>query len=153
MARKSRRDKLAEQLDMRQQRAAYMLIENEMLSRTDPDFKTQDEIAEEVGVDRATLWRWRKQNQTFIAYRTEVMSDYLGDASGIFLNSLVASMKGTNGAPSMKALELYAKIQGLIKNEHAIEVTNGNNKTDEDIALELAQLDAQLKELSDGEDD
>lgn len=148
---KSRRDMLAEQLDLRQQRAAYLLIENEMLSRTDPDFKTQEEIAAEVGVDRATLWRWRKQNQAFIEFKKEVAKDYLGDAVGVFTKQLIRSMEGTNGAPSQKALDLYAKMMGFIKNEHAIEVTQGGRST-EDLQAELAALDEQLAKLDEEED-
>lgn len=143
---KSRRDMLAEQLDLRQQRAAYLLIENEMLSRTDPEYKTQEEIAAEVGVDRATLWRWRKQNQAFIEFKKEVAKDYLGDAVGVFTKQLIRSMEGTNGAPSQKALDLYAKMMGFIKNEHAIEVTQGGRST-EDLQAELAALDEQLAQL------
>lgn len=148
---KSRRDLLAEQLDLRQQRAVYMLIENEMLSRTDPDYKTQEEIAEEVGVDRATLWRWRKQNQAFIEFKKEVAKDYLGDAVGVFTKQLIASMKGTNGAPSQKALDLYAKMMGFIKNEHSIEVTKGG-RSEADLEAELAALDEQLAKMN-GDDD
>lgn len=143
---KSRRDMLAEQLDLRQQRAAYLLIENEMLSRTDPEFKTQEEIAAEVGVDRATLWRWRKQNQAFIEFKKEVAKDYLGDAVGVFTKQLIRSMEGTNGAPSQKALDLYAKMMGFIKNEHSVEVTQGGRST-EDLQAELAALDEQLAKL------
>jgi len=141
---KSRRDMLAEQLDLRQQRAVYLLIENEMLSRTDPEFKTQDEIAAEVGVDRATLWRWRKQNQAFIEFKKEVAKDYLGDAVGIFTKQLIASMQGKQ--PSQKALDLYAKMMGFIKNEHSVEVSQGGRST-EDLQAELAALDEQLAKL------
>lgn len=144
---KSRRDLLSEQLDVRQQRAVYMLIENEMLPKTDPEYKTQEEIAEAVGVDRTTLWRWRKQDQAFIEFKKEVAKDYLGDAVGVFAKQLIASMKGTNGAPSQKALDLYAKMMGFIKNEHSVEVTQGGRST-EDLQAELAALDEQLAELN-----
>ena len=144
---KSRRDLLSEQLEERQQRAVYLLIESEMLPKTDPEYKTQEEIAQEVGVDRATLWRWRKQNQAFIEFRKEVAKDYLGDAVGIFAKQLVASMQGTNGAPSQKALDLYAKMMGFVKNDHTIEVTKGGRST-EDLQTELDALDEQLAELS-----
>ena len=148
---KSRRDLLSEQLDVRQQRAVYMLIENEMLPKTDPEYKTQEEIAEAVGVDRTTLWRWRKQDQAFIEYKKEVAKDYLGDAVGVFAKQLIASMKGTNGAPSQKALDLYAKMMGFIKNEHSVEVTQGGRST-EDLQAELAALDEQLAELNEEDD-
>lgn len=147
---KSRRDLLAERLEVRQQRAAYLLIENEMLSRSDPEYKTQEQIAEEIGVDRVTLWRWRKQDQAFIEFKKEVAKDYLGDSVGIFVKQLVASMEGTNGAPSQKALDLFAKMMGFIKNEHSVEVTQGG-RSSEDLQAELAALDEQLAELSEEE--
>lgn len=150
MARKSRRELLAEQLDIRQQRAAYMLLENEMLSRTDPEYKSQEQIAAEVGVDRATLWRWRKQNQAFIEFRKEVAKDYLGDAVDVFVNSLIRSMRGTNGPPSMKALDLYARHIGFIQPDSQVEVNIGGGRSDEDLQAELDRLDEQLAEL-DGE--
>lgn len=145
---KSRRDLLSEQLDLRQQRAVYMLIENEMLSRTDPEYKTQEQIAAEVGVDRATLWRWRKQNQAFIEFKKEVAKDYLGDAVGIFTKQLIASMQGKQ--PSQKALDLYAKMMGFIKNEHSVEVSKGG-RSSEDLQAELEALDEQLAELDGGD--
>src|SRR5690625_1454724 len=111
MSRKTRRDKLAEQLTITQQKAAYMLLDNELISKGAPDYKTQDEIAAELGVHRATLFRWRKENQTFIEFKKEVARDYMGDMVGIFAKSLRDSMIGTNGAPSMKALDLYAKMR------------------------------------------
>lgn len=147
---KSRRDLLAERLEVRQQRAAYLLIENEMLSRSDPEYKTQEQIAEEIGVDRVTLWRWRKQDQAFIEFKKEVAKDYLGDSVGIFVKQLVASMEGTNGAPSQKALDLFAKMMGFIKNEHSVEVTQGG-RSSEDLQAELAALDEQLAELNEEE--
>lgn len=147
---KSRRDLLAERLEVRQQRAVYLLIENEMLSRSDPEYKTQEQIAEEIGVDRVTLWRWRKQDQAFIEFKKEVAKDYLGDSVGIFVKQLVASMEGTNGAPSQKALDLFAKMMGFIKNEHSVEVTQGG-RSSEDLQAELAALDEQLAELSEEE--
>lgn len=143
--RKSRRDLLAEQLDVRQQRAVYILLDNEMLSRTDPEYKTQETIAKEVGVDRATLYRWRKQNQAFIEFKKEVAKDYLGDAVGVFASQLISSMRGKQ--PSQRALDLYAKMMGFITNDHKVEVSQGSAQSDEDLTNELAALDAQLAEL------
>lgn len=144
---KSRRDKLAEQLTVKQQQAVYMLLDNEMLPYKER--KTQDEIADELGVNRATLYRWRKQNQAFIEFKKEVAKDYLGDEVGLFAKALIESMRGTNGAPSQKALDLYAKMMGFIKNEHAVEITNNSARTDEELAKELEELDALLDEVED----
>lgn len=145
MAKKSRRDQLAEQLTVKQQQAVYALLDNEMLPYKER--KTQDQLADELEVNRATLYRWRKQNQAFIEFKKEVAKDYLGDEVGLFAQALISSMRGTNGAPSQKALDLYAKMMGFIKNEHAIEVTQGGPRTDEELAKELEELDAMLDEV------
>src|SRR5690625_2265444 len=142
---KTRRDQLAEQLTLAQQKAVYLLLDNETLPTKER--RTQEEIANEIGVDRATLFRWRKQNQAFIEFRKEVAKDYLGDAVGIFADALITSMKGTNGAPSQKALDLYAKMMGFITNDHKIDITNGSARTDEELAKELAEIDTLLDEV------
>lgn len=149
MARKTRRDQLAEQLSVKQQQAVYALLDNEMLPYKER--KRQEELADELEVNRATLYRWRKQNQAFIEYKKEVAKDYLGDEVGLFAQSLIASMRGTNGVPSQKALDLYAKMMGFITNDHKVEVSNGGARTDEEIAASLAELDAMLADTK--EDD
>lgn len=148
MSRKSRRDQLAEQLTVKQQQAVYALLDNEM--KPFKERKTQEELADELEVNRMTLYRWRKQNQAFIEFKKEAAKDYLGDAVGLFAQSLISSMKGTNGAPSQKALDLYAKMMGFISNDHKIEVTQGGARTDEELAKELDELDSLLNDV-DGE--
>lgn len=150
MQRKSRRDQLAEQLTLAQQKAAYLLLENELAPKEQR--KTLDEIAKEVGVERMTLYRWRTRNQAFIEFKKEIAKDYLSDAVGVFARQLIRSMEGTNGAPSQKALDLYARIMGFIKNEHSIEVTQNGAKSKEDIERELAELDALLNEVTNDKD-
>lgn len=146
---KSRRDKLAESLSLKQQQAVYMLIENEMLHGKEQ--KPLETIAEELGIDRATLYRWRTQNQAFIEFKKEVAKDYLSDAVGIFAKQLIRSMEGTNGVPSSKALDLYAKMMGFIKSEHSVEITQGGAKSDEQLAQEIAELEALINDEKDEE--
>lgn len=121
-----------------------MLIENEMLHGKEQ--KPLETIAEELGIDRATLYRWRTQNQAFIEFKKEVAKDYLSDAVGIFAKQLIRSMEGTNGVPSSKALDLYAKMMGFIKSEHSVEITQGGAKSDEQLAQEIAELEALINE-------
>jgi len=141
---KSRRDKLSESLTVAQQKAAYLLLENEMLPTAEQ--RTQEQIAKEVGVDRISLYRWRKENQAFIEFKKEIAKDYLSDAVGIFAKQLIRSIEGTNGVPSSKALDLYAKMMGFIKSEHSVEITQGGAKSNEQITEELAELDELLKD-------
>lgn len=144
MSRKlSRRDQLAEQLSAKQQKAVYLLIENEMAPTAEQ--KTQDALADELGISRKCLWQWRKQNQAFIEFKKEVAKDYLGDGVGIFTRQLLRSMEGAQ--PSQKALDLYAKLMGFIKSEHSVEITSGGSRTNEELAQELAELDALLDEV------
>lgn len=143
---KSRRDRLAESLTVQQQKAAYLLLENEMLPTKEQ--RTLEQIAEEIGVTRNGLYNWRTQNQAFIEFKKEVAKDYLSDAVGIFTKQLIRSMEGTNGVPSSKALDLYAKMMGFIKTEHSVEITQGGAKSDAQIAEELKQLDALLAQES-----
>lgn len=149
MARKSRRDLLSEQLTVKQQKAVYALLDNEMLSYKER--KTQEALADELEVDRATLYRWRKQNQAFIEFKKEVAKDFLGDEVGLFAKALITSMQGTNGAPSQKALDLYAKMMGFIKTEHSVEITQGGARTDDEIAASIAELDTLLEETKEGD--
>lgn len=147
---KSRRDTLAEKLTAKQIKAAYLLIENEMAPRDQQ--KTQTELAEEIGISRKVLWEWRTKNQTFIEFKKEIAKDYLGDAVGIFAKALVDSMRGTNGAPSQKALDLYAKLMGFIQDQKRIEVANiGAERSDEELKEQVAQLDELLDETESDE--
>lgn len=150
MTRKSRRDLLSEQLTVKQQKAVYALLDNEMLPYKER--KTQEELADELEVDRATLYRWRKQNQAFIEFKKEVAKDFLGDEVGLFAKALITSMRGTNGAPSQKALDLYAKMMGFIKSEHSVEITQGGARTDDEIAASIAELDALLEDTKEGDE-
>jgi len=148
MSRRTRKDILEERLSADQLKAVYLLLDNELKS---PDSRlSQEEIAAECNVNRSTLYRWRTQNQDFIDYRREVMQNYISDMSGLFLKSLRRSIEGTNGAPSMRALDLFAKIEGLIDNSSKVDVNIGSDgRSDEDLEADLKRLDEQLAELED----
>lgn len=152
MSRRTRREILEERLSADQIKAVYMLLDNELAAEGDK--LTQDEIAEACNVHRATLYRWRTQNQDFIDYRREVMQNYISDMSGLFLKSLRKSIVGTNGTPSMKALDLFAKIEGLVDNTNKVDVNiGGGGRSNDDLEDELAELEKQLEAMEDEEDD
>src|SRR5690625_5503306 len=104
MGRRTRREILEERLSADQLKAVYMLLDNELAS--EENRLTQDEIAEACNVHRATLYRWRTQNQDFIDYRREVMQNYISDMSGLFLKSLRRSIEGTRSEEDRKSTRL-----------------------------------------------
>ena len=150
MSRRTRREILEERLSADQLKAVYMLLDNELAP--DNERLTQDEIAEACNVNRSTLYRWRTQNQDFIDYRREVMQNYISDMSGLFLKSLRRSIEGTNGTPSMKALDLFAKIEGLVDSSSKVDVNIGaGGRSNDDLENELAELEKQLEAMEDEE--
>src|SRR5690625_4997595 len=152
MGRRTRKEILEERLNADQLKAIYMLLDNEL--KPEGDRLSQDEIAAACNVNRSTLYRWRTQNQDFIDYRREVTRNYISDMSGLFLKSLRKSIVGTNGAPSMKALDLFAKVEGFVQNTSSVDVNiGGGGRTNDDLEDELARLDEQLAELDEKEGD
>ena len=152
MSRRTRREILEERLSADQIKAVYMLLDNELASESDK--LTQDEIAAECNVNRSTLYRWRTQNQDFIDYRREVMQNYISDMSGLFLKSLKRSIIGTNGTPSMKALDLFAKIEGLVDSASKVDVNIGaGGRSNDDLENELAELEKQLESMGDADEE
>ena len=152
MGRRTRKEILEERLSADQLKAVYLLLDNEL--KPEGERMSQDEIAAKCNVNRSTLYRWRTQNQDFIDYRREVTRNYISDMSGLFLKSLRRSIEGTNGTPSMKALDLFAKVEGFVQTTNQLDVNiGGGGRSNEDLEDELAKLDKQLAELDDGEDD
>lgn len=146
MGRQTRKEKLEERLSADQLKAVYLLLDNEL--KSEGERLTQEEIAEECNVNRVTLYRWRTQDQDFIDYRREVTRNYISDMSGLFLKSLRRSIEGTNGTPSMKALDLFAKVEGFVQTTNQLDVNiGGGGRSNDDIEDELAKLEEQLAEV------
>jgi len=146
MGRRTRKEILEERLNADQLKAIYMLLDNEL--KPEGERLTQEEIAAACNVNRATLYRWRTQNQDFIDYRREVTRNYISDMSGLFLKSLRRSIEGTNGIPSMKALDLFAKVEGFVQTTNQLDVNIGSGgRSNDDLEDELKQLNEQLAEL------
>src|SRR5699024_10316881 len=132
-------------------KAAYMLLDNEL--KAPEDRLTMDEIADACNTTRMSLYRWRTRSHDFADFRREIIQDYMSDIRGLFVNSLKRSMVGTNGAPSMQALELYAKIEGLVRTDYNVDVSiDAGGRDSDDLESELERLDEQLAELEDTDD-
>ena len=144
--RRTRKDILEERLTADQLKAVYLLLDNEI--KAEGERMSQDDIARECNVNRSTLYRWRTQNQDFIDYRREVTRNYISDMSGLFIEALRKSIIGTNGVPSMKALDLFAKMEGHVQSGNTVDVNIGSGgRSDDDLESELEKLDEQLKSI------
>lgn len=130
-------------LTLPQQKAAFLLVENDL--RDGGDKKTFEQIAEEVGVTSKTLWEWRKKNRNFIEYKNEIADDFLAEyRSGVYgqLMKLINSSQ-----PSVKAISLYLQRYGLLTQKTQIEtVDSSGSRSNEDLAKELEDLDDLLKD-------
>ncbi len=143
MANQRRLKELEAKLTTQQQKAAFLLVENDL--RDNGDKRTQEDIAEEVGVTYKTLWTWRKQNRNFIDYKNEIADDFLSEyRSGVY-GQLLKLINGPQ--PSVKAIDLYLKRFGLLT-EKQVNITedSSGSRTNEDLAKELEDLDDLLND-------
>ncbi|AZU61062.1 phBC6A51 family helix-turn-helix protein [Neobacillus mesonae] len=139
----SRLKELEAKLDARQRKAAYILVENEL--RETGDKLTQEQIAEEIGVDRTTLYHWRTKNRNFIAYKNEIADDFLSDKRDKVYAQLMKLILGSQ--PSVKAIDLFMRRFGLLT-EKQVTITeeSGGTRSNDDLAKELVELDDLLKD-------
>lgn len=139
-------DKLRElesKLDARQRKAAYLLVENELLETGEK--RKQEEIAAEVGVHYKTLWEWRTKNRNFIAYKNMIADDFLEDKRDRVYGQLMRLINGNQ--PSVKAIDLFMRRFGLLTDRQITQSDNDDGKrTNDDLAKELADLDELLKD-------
>lgn len=142
MASKRQRE-LESKLTPQQQKAAFLLVENDL--RDNGDKRTQEDIAEEVGVTYKTLWTWRKQNRNFIDYKNEIADDFLAEyRSGVY-GQLLKLINGSQ--PSVKAIDLYLKRFGLLTEKQVISnEDSAGSRSNAELAKELEELDDLLND-------
>ena len=152
LSHRQRKKKLEAKLTPQQRKAALLLVENDILNGRS---KTQEEIAQEVGITRQGLYKWRYRNKDFIDYMNLIADEMLEAHRAEVYNSLLKLIRGTtNGAPSIKAIDTYLKRFGLLTERQIIEADVGTEaRSNEDLEKELAELDAMLNEDDDAGDD
>jgi hypothetical protein len=122
---------------------AYLLVENEL--RETGEKRTQEDIAEEVGVSYKTLWEWKTKDSVFIEYKNALADDFLAEKRAYVYGQLMKLIGGSQ--PSVKALDLYLRRFGLLT-EKQVMVTedNSGSRSNDDLAKELEELDDLLKD-------
>lgn len=138
-----KRKQLEARLDGRQRIAALAVVEREFSE--DGERKSFDEIAQEAGVHRVTLYEWRTQNKAFIDYVNTIADDFLAAKRPIVYKRLMQLIDSAQ--PSVKALDLFMKREGLITAQVSVETKDANvSRTDDEITAEIAELDELLAE-------
>lgn len=135
----SRRLKALEaKLDARKRLAAYLLVENEL--RETGERRTQEDIAEEVGVSYKSLWEWKTKDSIFIEYKNAMADDMLAEKRAFVYGQLMKLIGGSQ--PSVKALDLYLRRFGLLTEKQVMVTEDASgSRSNEDLAKELEDLD------------
>lgn len=119
--------------------------------------KGWQEVADELGVNQSTLWRWRR-SANWRSIMDVALKEIAGDAIGLGYRRLIASADAEVGAPGVTAAcQLLNRFQGPVPNEVSgpggtpIAVTGDvailgvlvqRPESDIDAALEEAERDA-----------
>jgi hypothetical protein len=140
------RSVLEAQLTAQQRKAAQMLVANEWgeLLSEDGRKKSMQELADDIGIARSTLYEWKAQERfiDYVNYLTDI--NLRGMQSEVNVALMKAIRGGNNGLPSVKAIDLYMRRWALLSNRTIVEdrrdeITN-NRKTDEEIRRDIAEL-------------
>lgn len=129
---------LEAKLDARKKRAALLCVERDFAEGEER--KSFDDIADEIGIARKTLWEWRTQDKSFIEYVNLLADDFLSAKRTLVYRQLMKLIDGPQ--PSVKGIDLYLRRHGLLTERTVVETKDGGNSRDNgDIAAELAELD------------
>lgn len=126
-----------------QRKAAELIVANDFAPKGEK--KNLDDIAEEVGVDRRTLYNWR-QNSDFTRYMSAISDNKLDNHRSLADSQLIKLIEGTsnNGIASIKALELFYKLSGRLEDKRTVTINEENRKptmTREEVSKGLADLE------------
>lgn len=132
---------LEAKLDGRQRKAALLCVQREFTP--EEERMGFDQIAEEVGVSRNTLYEWRTQKRPFIDYVNILADEHLEEKRALVYRQLMKLIEGSQ--PSVKAIDLYMRRHGLLTERQVIETKDsGAGRSNDDISAELAELESLL---------
>lgn len=131
---------LRQEITEEQAQAAVKLVENSFAGK---ERKTLEEIAEELGVSRTTLWTW-SNDVNFTRYKEAFADQLLRDNIDLANGQLLALIRGdftANKTPSIKALELFYKLSGKLVEKKEITTNVDKPKVSQsEVEQELAEL-------------
>ena len=126
-----------------QRKAAELIVANDFAPKGEK--KNLDDIAEEVGVDRRTLYNWR-QNSDFTRYMGAISDGELANFRSLADSQLIRLIAGeftNNGTPAIKALELFYKLEGRLVDRSVVMQDDKDNQP----RISRAKLSEELQKL------
>ncbi|WP_353854800.1 phBC6A51 family helix-turn-helix protein [Bacillus sp. Bos-x628] len=139
----SRLKQLEAQLSFEKRKAAQLCALNEIMPEGG-EKKTQTQLAEELGMSRMGLYRWRTQDPVFIEYMNLLADDMLSSHRSEVYGQLLKLIKGSQ--PSVKAIDLFMKRFGLLTEKQVITDNTTESQSSADILKEAELLDSILED-------
>lgn len=123
----------------KQREAALALIEKEFADKGER--KSNDQIAEDLGITRMTLYNWDTRDRNFIEYKNYLAADFFDSYLPFVYKKLIDGIH--HG--SMKGIEIFLKRRGELDSRSEVTVTAA---LDDDMTFEerKADLMARLKD-------
>lgn len=132
---------LESRLNLKQREAALLLVENEL--NIEGERRTQEEIAQELGITRMCLYKWRTQNKSFIDYKNMIADEFLSEKRDFVYRQLLRTISGSQ--PSIKGIDLFLRRHGLLTDKKVIEDNTADGvKSNSDLEKEIAEINALL---------
>lgn len=122
--------------------SAQQMKAAELFAMQDVNHMKVEEIAQEVGVSRITLWKWRQEPE-FIAYKNDLaerrMEDFLDEAYKLLRGM---ATDGQSEKTRLKAVELVLKNRGKLTDVQKVEQTVKDERSSEAILADIERLEA-----------
>ena len=121
-------EELKQRLTPGQRLAAELIVANDFAPKGEK--KTLDQIAEEVGITDRQLYNWR-QNPDFTRYMAAISDNKLDNYRSLADSQLIKLIQGTsnNGVASIKALELFYRLNGRMQDRQTLVVEDSRKPT------------------------
>ncbi|MFD2672801.1 phBC6A51 family helix-turn-helix protein [Marinicrinis sediminis] len=145
---RNRKKILEAQLTPQQRKAARLIVDNEWGVLTEGKKMTMQEIANQLSISRTTLYEWKRIEafNEYVNYLTDQELSTMRGEVNVAIMKLIRG--GSNGVPSVKAIDLFMRRFGLLTDRQVVEdnreTIEHRRKTDEEIAKEIADLDEMI---------
>lgn len=119
-----------------QKRAAMLLVEREFLPKSER--KTMEEIADDVGVVRKTLYNWNTKDENFIAFKKYLSANYLDTHMPMVYARLLETI---DKRYSVRAMELFMKRAGDLTDHQELTIVQDEGSPKDFAEQEKALLE------------